>query len=213
MLCLIFDVDDTVVEYVDFDFDEWYRFVALSTAKKLGMPLTIDIWKNMINGKIGRDYPERFGISYKKFWKEFDERNLEYRKMMLESGRLRLYDDAEIIKDLPGKKIAWSASSSNCVNFVLKNLNVVSFFNSIYGKDFEDYRYAILEPKYPLLLEIIKREKCEECYVVGDSERDVLSAEKAGCKAIFLNRKDDKKMGDITIKSLRELKEIIQFDK
>ena len=210
MLCLIFDVDDTLVEYVDFDFEEWYKFTALEVAKKLNMPLTIDIWRDMIEGKIERAYPEKFGVPYKVFWKEVDERNLNYRKKMLSEGRLLRYEDSVVIPKLPGIKIAWSSSSSKCVRFVLEKMNLAKYFDGIYGKDFQDYKFADSNPKYRILCEIIKIHNCDECYVIGDSQRDMLAAKKAGCKGIFVMRDDNEIDGEwITIKSLRELKEIV----
>ena len=210
MLCLIFDIDDTIVEYVDFDFEEWYRFVAEQVVKKLNVPITIDVWKGMIEGEIERNYPEKFGVSYKVFWKEVDERNLAYRKKMFYEGRLRKYDDCYVIPELPGKKIAWSASSSKCIQFVLKKLNLANYFQAIYGKDFQNYKFADSEPKHRILREIIKIHHCDECYVISDSQRDMLIAKRAGCVAVFVNRIDYRKMGDYTIKSLWELKEVLE---
>ncbi len=210
MLCLIFDIDDTLVEYVDFDFEEWYKFIAFEVAKKLNIPLTIDIWRGIVEGKIGRSYPEKFGVPYQIFWKDIDERNLDYRKKMLREGRLRRYEDSFVLRELPGIKIAWSSSSSKCVRFVLENLNLEKYFDKIYGKDFQNYRFADSDPKYRILHEIIKIHNCDECYVIGDSQRDMLAAKKAECKGIFVMRSGDKTNGEwITIKSLRELKEIV----
>ena len=212
MLCLIFDVDDTIVEYVDFNFEEWYRFIAKTAAKKLNIPLTLNNWRDMIEGKISRMYPEKFGVPYKLFWKEIDKRNLAYRKKMFREGRLRKYDDCSVIPELPGKKIAWSASSSECVQFVLNELNLAGYFEAIYGKDFQDYKFADYEPKYRILMEIIKIHHCNECYVIGNSQRDMRAAKKAGCKGIFVAREGEMRVGNgeyIVTKSLREIKKIL----
>ncbi len=50
MPCLIFDVDDTLVEYVDFDMREWYEFIARPVAERYGIPLSFDTWKKIIEG-------------------------------------------------------------------------------------------------------------------------------------------------------------------
>ncbi len=208
--CLIFDVDDTLVEYVNFDFEEWFNFIALPAAKKLGMPLSIKEWRDMISGKLSRRYPEKFGIAAEDFWREVDKNNLKFREFMLREGKLRKYDDCEVIKELNGVKIAWSASSKECVEFVLKYIGFLQYFDGIFGKDYQNYKFLEdMKPNPGLLLEIKKIYGCDKCYVIGDSERDIIAAERAGCIAIFVNRTDDREMGDYTIKSLWELKEVL----
>ena len=210
MPCLIFDVDDTLVEYVDFDFEEWYKQVAKKAADALGIPLDIDVWRGMISGVVSRRYPEKFGIPAVEFWRKVDENNLEYRKRMLSTRRLRVYPDAYFIRDLPGKKIAWSASSEACIRFVLDAIGLLGEFQAIYGKDFENYAFLDeMKPKSGFLRQIITREGCDGCIVVGDSLRDMKAAEGAGCVGILVDRRGDAKYGR-KIASLEELKSLIR---
>ena len=205
MLCWIFDVDDTLVKYVDFDMYEWYEFIALPVAEKYNIPLGFSVWKGMIEGKISRRYSENFGVPAEIFWKEVDYRNLEYRKWMYRQNRLRLYKDVKAIENLEGKKIAWSASSQECINYVLSLFGISSLFDFIIGKDYENYRYLDYVKPSPKFIEIIKKKcECENCIVVGDSERDMVAAKKAGCMAILVRRKESK-YADFKIDSLWEL--------
>ncbi len=208
--CLIFDVDDTLVEYVDFDFEEWFKFIALPAAEKFRIPLNIYTWRDIISGKISRRYPEKFSIAAEDFWREVDKNNLKFREFMMKEGRLRKYDDCEAIKELNGVKIAWSASSTECIEFVLKHIRLLKYFDGIFGKDYQNYKFLEdTKPNPGLLVEIKRIYGCDECYVIGDSERDMLAAKRAGCVAIFVNRRDERVMGDYTIKSLWELKNFL----
>jgi HAD superfamily hydrolase (TIGR01549 family) len=207
VLCWIFDVDDTLVEYVDFDMREWYEFIAEPVARKYNIPFTFEIWEEIIQGNLDRRYSEKFDISAEKFWKEVDERNLEYRKWMWKQNRLKLYDDVKAIKDLEGRKIAWSVSSENCINYVLSLFGIKELFDFVIGKDYCNYKYLDYVKPSPKFVEIIKeRCKCSKCIVVGDSDKDMLAAKKAGCKAIFIERwKKNSRYADLEISSLWEL--------
>jgi len=207
MPCYIFDVDDTLVEYVDFDIREWYEFIAEPVARRYNIPFSFEIWRDIIEGRKGRRYSEKYGLPAELFWKEVDERNLEYRKKMLQEGRLRVYKDAEVLKTLKGKKIAWSVSSEECIRFVLQTFSLVDYFDFIIGKDYENYRYLDYLKPSPKFIEIIKEKmKCNKCIVIGDSEKDMLAAKRAGCIGILVDRDGrESNREDLTIKSLNEL--------
>ena len=203
--CWIFDVDDTLVKYVGFNLYEWYEFIALPVAEKYGIPLDFSVWKGMINGKVSRRYSENFGVPAEIFWKEVDARNLEYRKWMYRQNRLRVYDDVKAIAYLNGYKIAWSASSKDCINYVLSLFNIASLFDFVIGKDYENYKHIDDVKPSPKFIEIIKdRFKCEDCIVIGDSERDMLAARKGGCIGVLVRGKESK-YADFKIDSLWEL--------
>jgi phosphoglycolate phosphatase-like HAD superfamily hydrolase len=200
-LCVVFDIDDTVVEYVDFNYAEWYRSVAEPAASRVGLPMSIEIWRSMLSGALSRKYSERFGIPANVFWSVVDEYNLEYRKNQFKLGKIRLYDDAKIIPSLPGLKIAWSAASEKCIRFVLDSLGVSGWFDAVYGKDFENYRHVEkLKPDPGFLKHILKLTGCKHCVVVGDSEVDMAAARDSDCNALLINRKEG-----VDIRAVREL--------
>ncbi len=207
MLCYIFDVDDTLVEYVDFDMCEWYEFIALPVAEKYNIPLSFEKWEEIINGKASRRYSEGFGIDAKIFWSEVDKRNLQYRKAMLKEGRLKAYSDTDILKHLSGKKIAWSVSSEECVKFVLSTFSLLQYFDFVIGKDYENYAYLDDIKPSPKFIELIKEKMgCDKCVVIGDGDRELEAARKAGCVAILVKRrKNHSPYADFTISSLNEL--------
>ena len=210
MLCYIFDVDDTLIKYENFDMREWYEFIAEPVARKMKIPMNFEIWKDMIEGKISRRYTERYGILAEKFWQEVDRRNLLYRKVMWESGRLKLYEDVKILKELPGKKIAWSTSSTDCIRYVFSLFNLEKYFDLIVGKDFENYRYVERVKPDPTFLNIIKSAvRCTTCIVIGDDEKDMKAAKNAGCIAVLITRRlRSSRYADLVIHSLGELKDL-----
>ncbi len=199
------DVDDTLIEYVDFDFEEWYRYVAEPVAREMGIPFSIDVWRGIISGRISRRYSEDFGVPAEEFWRRVDERNLDYRRMMWDEERIRAYPDTLVLRELPGKKVAWSTSSGDCIRFVLEKTGLIEYFNLIVGKDYGGYRYIDhVKPSPGLLKLAIGEFHCNECVVVGDSQVDMEAARRAGCRGIRLHRE-----GGGDIKSLWELKNIL----
>ncbi len=197
----MFDIDDTVVEYVDFDYEEWYSSVAVPAAEEVGIEMNLEIWKGMTSGTISRRYPEKFGVSAEQFWKAVDRYNLEFRGRMWAASRICLYEDAKIIPELPGLKIAWSAASEECVKFVLDSLGIINWFNAIFGKDYENYRYLDdLKPNPGLLRVIIEKMNCGGCIVIGDSQKDIIAGKKAGCHTLLVDRKNG-----ITIRDLKSM--------
>ncbi len=207
VLCWIFDVDDTLVEYVDFDMREWYEFIAEPVARKYGIPFDFNTWKRIISGEISRRHSERYGVPAEIFWREVDKKNLGYRKWMYNQGRLKLYPDVPFIENLQGKKIAWSVSSEDCVKYVLSLFGIKEIFDFVIGKDYENYRYLEKVKPSSKFIEIIKdRCSCDRCIVIGDSDKDMLAARYAGCLAVHISRDGRiSRYADIVITSLHQL--------
>jgi len=210
MPCYIFDVDDTLIKYHNFSFEEWYDFIAAPVAEELNIPLNLQIWREMIEGKISRRYPEKYGVPAEKFWAKVDKKNLEYRKFMFREGRLSVYKDTKVLERLKGKKIAWSASSTNCMRYVLSLFNLIKYFDLIIGKDYENYRYLEYVKPAPKFIEIIKEKmQCKKCVLIGDDEKDMIAAKGAGCVAILIKRRlSSSELADFTIDTLWDLQEM-----
>ena len=207
MPCYIFDVDDTLIKYRDFSFEEWYDFIVAPVAEELNIPLDLQIWREMIEGKISRRYPEKYGVPAEKFWAKVDKKNLEYRKFMFREGRLSAYEDTKVLEHLKGKKIAWSTSSTSCMRYVLSLFNLIKYFDLIIGKDYENYRYVDYVKPAPKFIEIIKEKmQCKKCVVIGDDEKDMMAAKGAGCIAILIKRRlSSSELADFTIDTLWDL--------
>ena len=211
MPCFIFDVDDTLVEYVDFNFEEWYRFVVVPVAERFGFEMTLDEWRGIVKGDLKRDYVERYGVTMADFWRAVDERNLEYRRWMLEQGRLRAQGDAEAIRHMPGRKAAVSNSSTRCAEFALEAAGLRDIFEVIVGKDYGNYRYLHeAKPRPGLILVARQLLGCEQCVFVGDSPSDVRAGKGAGCLTVQVLRDGGEGDADITVRSLWDLLRIFQ---
>jgi phosphoglycolate phosphatase-like HAD superfamily hydrolase len=189
VLCLVFDVDDTIVEYAGFDPVEWYRMVGERAARELGVPMNHGVWRAMIAGKMSRRYSERYGVPAEEFWALVDRYNLEYRVNMNREGRIRLYEDARVIPELEYPKIAWSSASRDCALYSLSAVGARDWFLEVYGKDYQNYRFIdSLKPEAGLLKELLRTHGCDKCVVVGDSDSDIEAARKAECRGIRINR-------------------------
>jgi len=208
---IIFDIDDTLVYYENLSMEEWYEEVCIPSCNALEIKISLDEWKSLVSGKLPRDWPAKLGVDAKIFWKTIDEYNYKFRVKMAGEGRIKRYEDTDVLRKIDLKMIAYSVSSRKCAEFSLEITSLRKYFSSVYGKDLDDYKFLMeLKPQSGLLREILHRENISpsNCLVIGDSPRDYLAGISAGCSAVIVDR-ENKYSGDL--KKVKNLREIISF--
>jgi len=122
-----------------------------------------------------------------------------------------LFDETkEILDYLKNRNIGLivvSDADSDVLIPELKKLKIYDYFdNFIISSDIKCYKTSreIIRHINPLL-----NGSRQEMLFVGDSNADVYAAKKLKIKSIFINRKGDDNKGDITIRSLLEIKKLI----
>ncbi len=208
---IIFDIDDTLVYYENLNIEEWYEEVCLPSCESLGIEISLDDWNSLVSGKFSRDWPAKLGVNAKTFWKTIDEYNYKFRIKMGRQGRIKKYEDTDILSKIDVKMIAYSVSSKKCAEFSLEITSLRKFFYSVYGKDLDNYKFLMeLKPHGGLLREILRRENISpsDCLVIGDSPRDYFAGIAAGCSAIIVDR-ENKYQGDF--KKIENLWELISL--
>jgi len=120
------------------------------------------------------------------------------------------YEEVEkVLEELQTKYDLYLISNTDSTSI----LNVIEKFSldQYFKKKFLSFDLGTIKTD-PEFLETVLREtklKREECMVVGDSlQSDVIAAEKAGIKAVLVDRRD-KRDFHLKIKNLNELKEIL----
>ena len=120
------------------------------------------------------------------------------------------YEEVEkVLEELQTKYDLYLISNTDSTSI----LNVIEKFSldQYFKKKFLSFDLGTIKTD-PEFLETVLREtklKKEECMVVGDSlQSDVIAAEKAGIKAVLVDRRD-KRDFHLKIKNLNELKEIL----
>jgi len=89
----------------------------------------------------------------------------------------------------------------------LKMLKIFDYFDSIIiSSDVNCYKTS--KDMANLVNHLLKAPK-EQVLFVGNANEDISAAKNLGIKSVFINRVGDKKLGDITIRSLIEIKNLV----
>lgn len=93
---------------------------------------------------------------------------------------------------------------------VLKYLNIIDLFEGKIFSGESDNRKAFANIFNNLIKKLNYQPK--DCIVVGDQEKtDIIPAKEAGCLAIFINNQKESKFADYSIKSVLDLKKVLNF--
>lgn len=124
----------------------------------------------------------------------------------------KLYDETleilDYLKEQKIKLLVVSDADSDVLMPELERLKITHYFDKvIISSDICCYKTS--KEIVSKIMPYLNSEK-EEILFVGDSDADINTAKNLGVKSVFINRKNDLKKGDKTIKSLLELKEMIK---
>ncbi len=212
---LIFDVDETLVYYEDYDAKEWFSKYLEPAFQQHGINIDFETYRKMVKGILPRSYVERFGIDHVEFWKLVDNVNLRYRKLLAKEGKIKIFPDVSQtlseLRTMGLKLAAVSNASQDCTEFVLELFNLKKYFEVVFGKD---YSYLDgVKPNPYLIQKTLKALNVSpnEVLVVGDSDLDVKAAHRAGIKAVQVLRFDNfVKEADYHVKALTEIVDIVK---
>lgn len=207
-----FDLDNTLLKHNTYTTDFWIKNIGMKITKEFGIKITKDEWKKVFEGKIYADnLIRKQDIEPKKFWDRLNKIDLEVRKKILKnSNDIELFEDAQIIKKLGGKKAIISNTAQESIEFCLKHFGIHNYFDIIIGNDgknvhkMKPFPGSILEA-----IEILGIRK-DDVIFIGDELRDLKAGKAAGVKTIIINRNGNK-IGfgnlkpDGVISSLKEL--------
>jgi len=209
---LIFDVDETLVYYENYNDREWFEKWGKKEIEKLNISVDFETYKKMVKGELPRSWVETLGVNHVEFWKAIDKANLEYRKWAAKRGLIKAFPDVDVLRDLKSmglKMAAVSNASQECTEFVLELFDLKRYFDVIFGKD---YRYLDGAKPNPYLINKALNAlgvSPKEALVVGDSLSDIIAAHRAGVKAVQVMRFGRIEGADYYIRDLRELLQLI----
>ncbi|ADT83722.1 HAD family hydrolase [Thermococcus barophilus] len=212
---LIFDVDETLVYYENYDAKEWFSKYLEPAFQQHGINIDFETYRKMVKGILPRSYVERFGIDHVEFWKLVDNVNLRYRKVLAKEGKVKIFPDVpqalSELRTMGLKLAAVSNASQDCTEFVLELFNLRKYFDAVFGKD---YSYLDgVKPNPHLILKSLKvlNVPPDKALVIGDSELDVKAAHRAGIKAVQVLRFDNfVEDADYHIRTLDELVDLVK---
>ncbi len=213
---VIFDVDETLVYYKEYDRRRWFEERVKPALETRGIRVDYSTYRKTVMGELPRTYVKRLGIDPVEMWRIIDGVNLEYRKELAERGGIGVFPDVEALKELKrlGLKLAAVSNASlECTKFVLDLFNLGAYFNFIMGKDYSNLDGV--KPRPYLVQKALKALKVEpsEAVMVGDSLHDVLAGKAAGVIVINVKRFGKVEGADYYANNLWEVVNIIKKSK
>ncbi|WP_056933643.1 HAD family hydrolase [Thermococcus barophilus] len=211
---LIFDVDETLVYYENYDAKEWFSKYLEPAFQQHGINIDFETYRKMVKGILPRSYVERFGIDHVEFWKLVDNVNLRYRKVLAKEGKVKIFPDVpqalSELRTMELKLAAVSNASQECTEFVLDLFGLRKHFDVVYGKDYSNLDGA--KPSPYLIEKALKALSASpnEALVVGDSRLDILAGKRARVKTVNVIRFERVEGADYYVKSLWELVELVK---
>jgi HAD superfamily hydrolase (TIGR01509 family) len=223
---VIFDLDGTLIEVEDI------RKVGDEILKKslsqFGVKRTsfADRYEFWFSGGEFPSLLEKWGVSSQEDKKSFLEalasNEYDEKKRLIECGKVRLYEDADILGKLHEKlKLGLvSNSSQRTVSLELDSFRIRGHFDSVVALgDFTENLRPKPDPDGILRSLQELNETPKRSIVVGDNPTDVLAGEKSGTRTALVLRRDPGKQGkrskiepakaDFTLRTLRELATLV----
>ncbi|MHA1269613.1 MAG: HAD family hydrolase [Candidatus Helarchaeota archaeon] len=217
---ILFDLDGTLIRIPN-NFMSLINDIVRQTCKELGIDCLIkDIHKLWVSGNNYKDVLANWGIKksdYSKFWKIFDEKDLNLRKDLIKKGEIRLYDDSipvlQKIKSMNGVKIGVvSNAPPKKASYEINQFNLGDYFDCKIFLGSINQGHAKPEPDGIIwCLEKIngfKNINKNVCYV-GDSEIDIMAGKKANIVTAYVIRNHNNKKlkfhPDLILNSLNDL--------
>ena len=195
--CVLFDLDNTLVGIPR----TWIYFDTLiQDVLKMDYGLSIpsidernSLWRS---GKEFISILKGWGvIDPDDFWIKFDQRDGIKRKKLITNGQLNLYDDViPTLKKLKNNGIKTGIVSNTpdfIVDYELDHFNLISYFDEILGLGDDQ---SICKPEPDGINLILDQLKCKPSNTVfiGDSQVDIIAAQRARVIPIYIDRKKEK---------------------
>jgi len=195
----LFDLDNSLL-YIP-DPPQYFDNILVETLKSFWIkqiPSREERNKFWNSGEHYIDLLDKWGIKLKDgelFWRRFDAKDFEKRKILIANNKITLFSDAlDVLKKLKaaGKKLALVTNTAKyIVDYVVEKFKLNDYFHDIfalgYGKEQE-----IAKPSPEGINLILKNlgfnQKKFSAIMIGDSKLDIIAAKRANIHACLLKR-------------------------
>jgi HAD superfamily hydrolase (TIGR01549 family) len=194
----LFDLDNSLF-YIP-DPSKYFDMILSNTINKLSekkIPSREERNKFWLSGSDYVKLLRNWGIhDYEKFWEYFDSIDFTYRKEYIPEGKMKLYEDVELVlKKLNEKEDNRLAIVSNTaeyiVDFILDKFRINHFFDIVFALSSENEQ-EMAKPSPAGIHYVLKNmnfnNKDSDAIMVGDSIVDIFAAKRAGIDSCLLTR-------------------------
>lgn len=189
---VIFDNDGVLLDSTTENL-QWMEKFRINQAEKMGGQMTPEqsekIFKATKAEEI-RELAEETGLTVEKL-RKIEVRKSQKKIRKIKRGEIGLFDSAEeILKKIQRPKSMVSNAPWKATQFSLKHCNLRKHFKTVRSPRLDSLENYIekKKPSPQMIQKTIKEKASENPVYIGDSETDIIAAEKAGIDSIYINR-------------------------
>ena len=213
---VIFDFDGVLMDS-GFDGFQWALEERRKTVERNDWDIELDKLQQGIfqphHSENIKQRMEEEGVNWNQL-KKMEEAVAERKVEMAANGDIQVFQDAkEILEDIDLPMAVVSNAYKNYLELLLTQLGIkehVVFWNAPSLENIKGY-HERMKPEPEMVEEALEELDVENAIMIGDQIEDILAARKAGIDSVYIDRSGDKESkADYSIKSLKELPEILE---
>ena len=213
---VVFDNDGILVELVD---RAVLRTAAEETFAALGITDPAAEHVDRVVVGVAPDALERVCAAYDvdpdSFWRTRDRLTSAVQRAEMRAGRTGLYDDVDALRSLDVPLGIVSSNQQATVDFTLDHFGTRDLFETAYGREPTVESLRRKKPNTYYLDRALAELDVDDALFVGDSETDLLAAERAGIDSAFVRRSHriDLELGVTPTYELTGLDELLALER
>ncbi len=156
-----------------------------------------------------------YGLDPETFWAARERHDEDSQLAAFCAGDRRVYDDVEAIRDLPEPRGIVSNNHDTTIEFVCRHFGLEPLFECTYGRPMTIESLQRKKPEPYYLERALETLSADTALYVGDSESDLLAAERAGLDSVFVRRPHNRETRlavepDYEVRSLTAISSIVE---
>ncbi|WP_396612166.1 HAD family hydrolase [Haloferax sp. S1W] len=129
-----------------------------------------------------------YDLDVTEFWDAFEHHDEQSQFDAFEAGERTLYDDVNAVSDLPVTRGVVSNNHHSTIEFKLDFFGLHSLFDTYYGREKTIESLRLMKPNTHYIDRAMADLGAESALYVGDSDSDMVAAERAGLDSAFVRR-------------------------
>lgn len=184
---IVFDNDGVLIERTDRE-----RLVEAFHNSFEAFDITADdefVRRCVQEGRVpAKEVRDRYGLDPEEWWKCREARTAAIQRTEIKAGRKALYSDVDALRDLTHTFGLVSNNQHETIEFILEHHGLTDQFETYYGRDPTVEGANRKKPNPHYIERALNDLGTSTALYVGDSETDIIAAERAGIDSAFLRR-------------------------
>lgn len=151
-------------------------------------PAHVDAVRNARSPETVAAVCDEYGVDPERFWRRHEREAAATQRVALRSGEKRLYDDVAALEGIDLPRGLVSNNQHRTVEYVLSTFDLDGLFDTCYGRFPTPAGMGQRKPDPHYLRLALADLGADSALYVGDSEVDVVAAERAGVDAAYVHR-------------------------